>query len=94
MQSNHPRHITALLMFALAVSAGCAATRADRAKRLEDQNQRQEERLDDRQERIEEKKLDSDDPDRTERLDDRQQRLEHREEVLDEADGKADPDRA
>ena len=87
MQSNHPRHITALLMFALAVSAGCAATRADRAKHLEDQNQRQEERLD-------EKKMDSEDPDRTERLDDRQERLEHREEVLDEADGKADPDRS
>ena len=40
---------------AFTLAAGCAASRADRAARLEDANDRQEDRLDRREERLEER---------------------------------------
>ncbi|MBL8971825.1 MAG: hypothetical protein JNK56_14630, partial [Myxococcales bacterium] len=45
---------------ALVLAGGCAASRADRAARLEDANDRQEDRIEGRQERIEEKQAETD----------------------------------
>ena len=79
---------------ALVLAGGCAASRADRAARLEDANDRQEDRIEGRQERLEEKQAETDNPRKEDRLERREERLEERQEALDAHDGKNDPDRS